>query len=73
MSAEYRKEINQALLLAERFFKTRVSLKISYGLIGAGLSILGFNNFVPYILIMIDPNIKDVATGIQIISATLNG
>ncbi|HFG2162336.1 TPA: hypothetical protein ACGF8U_003440, partial [Vibrio cholerae] len=60
MSKDYKKEINQGLSLVERFLKTKVSLKISYGLIGAGLSILGFNNLVPYILITVEPSLKDV-------------
>ena len=60
MSKDYKKEINQGLSLIERFLKTKVSLKISYGLIGAGLSILGFNNLVPYILITVEPSLKDV-------------
>ncbi|POC09913.1 hypothetical protein CRN61_08665 [Vibrio vulnificus] len=60
MSKDYKKEINQGLSLIERFLKTKVSLKISYGLIGAGLSILGFNNLVPYILIIAEPSLKDV-------------
>lgn len=60
MSKDYKKEINQGLSLIERFLKTKVSLTISYGLIGAGLSILGFNNLVPYILIIIEPSLKNV-------------
>ncbi|KPM96882.1 hypothetical protein AOR11_24215 [Vibrio alginolyticus] len=60
MSTNYKKEINQAITLLERFVKTRISLKISYGLMAAGLSILGFNNLVPYILIAVEPTLKDV-------------
>ncbi|MCD9491366.1 hypothetical protein GLP30_11090 [Photobacterium phosphoreum] len=59
MSNDYKKEINQGLTMIRGFLKTKISLQISYGLIGAGLSILGFNNLVPYILIVIEPSLKD--------------
>ncbi len=49
--------INRTLNLVSLYLKTRLISRISLGFIAGGLSILGFNNMMPYIAIVIKPEL----------------
>lgn len=51
--------INRTLNLVTLYLKTRIISRISLGFIAGGLSLLGFNNFMPYIAILIKPELSD--------------
>jgi hypothetical protein len=60
MKDEDRELIERGFNLLETYIKGRVVSRISLSLIGAGISILGFSNVVPYIAVLIRPELKDV-------------
>lgn len=51
--------INRTLNLVTLYLKTRIISRISLGFIAGGLSLLGFNNVMPYIAILIKPELSD--------------
>lgn len=59
VSDDYKKLLERSISIVEAFLKGRISLKISYGLIASGVSILGFGNFVPYLVLLIRPELKN--------------
>ena len=54
------KTIDSLAGILERFLKARIAIKIALGLIAAGVSILGFNDFFPYIVVLVRPELADL-------------
>lgn len=59
MEQEDRNLINRGLNLIQLYQKSKVISRISFGFIAGGLSILGFNNIMPYFAILIKPELID--------------
>ncbi|HEY4651091.1 MAG TPA: hypothetical protein VIG72_06735, partial [Pontibacter sp.] len=59
MQTEDRKLIERALVLAEFYVRGRLVSRISLSLIGAGISILGFSNVIPYVAVLIRPELSN--------------
>lgn len=57
MNDEMKQLAMRALALLELFLIGRIVFKISLGLIGAGISVLGFSNLVPYVVVLIRPEL----------------
>jgi hypothetical protein len=57
MEPEDRKLIEKGLTLTEIYLKGRTISKISFAIITAGLSILGFNNFLPFLAVTVRPEL----------------
>lgn len=62
MKRKDRELITKAINLLTIYLKGRVISRISLGFIGGGISILGFNNLIPYITVAIRPELVDKIT-----------
>lgn len=63
-----RELLKKGLNLIQLYLKSLIIIRISVGFIAGGISILGFNNYMPYIVILINP---ELAENINIANNTL--
>ena len=59
MDKELKDIINKTLDILNKYLKTRIISRISLGFMTGGISILGFNNFAPYLVLIIRPELSD--------------
>jgi hypothetical protein len=67
--------IEKGLNLITIYLKNRIIVRVSIGFIGGGISILGFSNLVPYLTVLIRPELVDKIrlenTGLMIVGITM--